>query len=67
MAKSSAPAAPQPRDLPRHVMLLADWGEHLAGKVLGADADLLAALDSASVSYRPATAIERSLAGFTQE
>jgi hypothetical protein len=67
MAKSAAPGAPQPRDLPRHIILLADWGKQLAGKVLAADADLIAALDAAQAQYRPATAIERSIAGFIQE
>lgn len=60
-------AAAEPRALPAHVILLADWGEHKSGKVLAADADLIAALDAEHVSYRPATAQERSLAGFTGE
>lgn len=50
--------------LPSHVFLLADWGSHHAGKVLAADADLMAALDLESVSHRPATEFERRIAGF---
>jgi hypothetical protein len=69
MAKKPADApqagATETRALPSHIKLLADWGGHLAGRVLAADADLIAQLDTEHAKYRAATAQERSLAGFT--
>lgn len=49
---------------PRFIILLDDWGEKIAGRVLQADADTLSALDVESVSWRAATDLERRIAGF---
>jgi hypothetical protein len=50
--------------LPSHVILLAEWGAHPAGRVLAADADLVGQFDVEGVKYRPATEFERRLGGF---
>lgn len=64
MTKKAADAALPARAAPSHVVLEADWADHLAGKVLPADVDLLSALDGEGVSYRVATPREISLAGY---
>jgi hypothetical protein len=53
-----------PRALPSHVILLAEWGRHPAGRVLAADADLVGQLDVEGVKYRAATELERRIGGF---
>jgi hypothetical protein len=60
LAPANAPA------LPTHIVLEADWGGHLAGRVLAADADLISALDLERTPYRPASQRERALAGCLQ-
>jgi len=52
-----------PRQLPAHIVLLADRPPHLAGKVLHADANLIAALEADGVKYRAATAPEIAIGG----
>jgi hypothetical protein len=50
--------------LSSHVVLLAEWGAHPAGRLLAADADLVGQLDVEGVKYRAATEFERRLGGF---
>lgn len=50
--------------LPSHVVLVAEWGAHPAGRVLAADADLVGQLDVEGVKYRAATEFECRLGGF---
>lgn len=66
MAKTETPerAADKPRALPKFIKLGADRGEWKAGRVVQADADLLAALDVDGVKYAEATEEERRLGGF---
>jgi hypothetical protein len=59
------PAQP-PRALPSHIILLAEWGSHPAGRVLAADADLIGRLDVEGVKYRSATEFERRIGGFVE-
>ena len=59
-AVAAAPVV-APRDLPSHIILLADWGGHLAGRVLRADAEFLAMLDAEHAKYRAATEMEVSI------
>lgn len=57
--QAQAPNLPARR--PSHIILLADHGDHLAGRVLKADADLIASLDAEHASYRAATEAEVSI------
>jgi hypothetical protein len=50
--------------LPSHVILLAEWEAHPAGRVLPADVDLIGQLDVEGVKYRTATEFERRIGGF---
>jgi hypothetical protein len=50
--------------LPSHVILLAEWGRHPAGRVIAADTDLIGQLDVEGIKYRPATEFERRIGGF---
>ena len=63
MADPSKRAPAPPPSRPSHIILLDDWGRHVAGRVLAADADMLGALDVEGVKYRAATAKECRLAG----
>jgi hypothetical protein len=68
-ARATKPAVMPPDEkpadaAPSHVICLSDGAGFLAGKVLAADAELLAALEKGDVSYRAATPRERSLGGF---
>lgn len=63
--KSAPPVVPPvARRPPSHVILTADYGPWLSGKVLSANADLLAQLDVEKARYREATLIERRIGGF---
>lgn len=67
MAKTDAgsqPASAKPRALPLHIILLAGYSEYQAGKVLAANAELVATLDAEGVTYRAATDFERRIGGF---
>ncbi len=61
-AETGAVAATRPP--PSHIILLAEWAGHPAGRVLRGDADLIGKLDSAGVRYRAATEFERRIGGF---
>lgn len=58
-ASSAAEAAPL-----AYVILLDDWRDHKAGKVLAADPDLLSAAEVEGAKHRVATDFERRLGGF---
>lgn len=62
-APAETPAAPA-RALPSHIILLADHGAHMSGRVLRADADLIAQLDAEHAPYRAATESEVSIGAF---
>jgi hypothetical protein len=49
---------------PSHVILIDDFREWLAGKVMKADSALLAALIAGGAKFREATPRERSIGGF---
>lgn len=53
--------------IPRFVILLQDWGDKIAGRVLAADHDLVATLDAEGAKWRVATDVERRLAGFVAD
>lgn len=55
--------AEKAKPLPAYVLLLDDYGQHLAGKVLAADADLISALETGGTKYRAASPREISIAG----
>ena len=50
--------------LPSHIILLAEWAGHPAGRVFRGDPDLIGALDLEGVKYREATTFERRIGGF---
>jgi len=66
MAESNeAPAEAGTRHaLPSHIILLAEWAGHPAGRVFRGDPDLIGKLDIEGVKYREATTFERRIGGF---
>jgi hypothetical protein len=50
--------------LPSHIILLADWAGHPAGRVFRGDPDLIGKLDIAGARFREATTFERRIGGF---
>lgn len=61
--KSATEKSEKAKPIPAHIVLLDDWGSHLAGKVLASGADLIAALDVGGTKYRAAKPHEISIAG----
>jgi hypothetical protein len=66
MAKSNeVPAEASTRHpLPSHIILLAEWAGHPAGRVFRGDPDLIGKLDIEGARFREATTFERHIGGF---
>jgi len=68
MAKTHEPRAETGARPPlsTHIILLAEWAGHPAGRVFRGDPDLVRKLDAEGVRYRAATEFERRIAGFIE-
>ena len=66
MAKTNdaPPDAGARHPLPSHIILLAEWAGHPAGRVFRGDPDLIGKLDIEGAQFREATTFERRIGGF---